>query len=269
MQIGLLTLHGMGETESDYYADFYHKIKRRLGDSWGQVIFKPIYYQDLLQGKQELLFHKMRDQLDWKDLRKFLLYGFSDAASLEYKKGDIDSPYFKTQERIAQSMKSLFEQAGKQNIPVIILAHSLGCQVLSNYLWDADGREVKEGYWALHQETNTNLDAFCRMRSVKRLVTIGCNIPVFVAGHQNIQAINKPCDDFQWVNFFDKDDVLGWPLQPLSDSYQQLVQDRHINASSGLLDPIRAWTPLSHGQYWKDNDVIDYLEKEIKSILSA
>ena len=50
-------------------------------------IFKPIYYQGLLQKKQEKVFTTMKNraELDWLTLRRFLLFGFSDAAGLEYR----------------------------------------------------------------------------------------------------------------------------------------------------------------------------------------
>jgi len=30
-------------------------------------------------------------------------------------------------------------------------------------------------------------------------------------------------------NYYDKDDVLGWPLKQMSTSYESLVNDYHIN----------------------------------------
>ena len=42
----------------------------------------------------------MREPIDWVGLRQFLLYGFSDAASLEFKKQEPASPYFQAQEVI-------------------------------------------------------------------------------------------------------------------------------------------------------------------------
>ena len=59
----------------------------------------------------------MRDQIDWMKLRRFLLYGFSDAASLEYRKDVTGSPYFETQKVILQTMDSVFEEAGRSAVP--------------------------------------------------------------------------------------------------------------------------------------------------------
>ena len=116
--------------------------------------------------------------------------------------------------------------------PVVIVASSLGCQVISNYIWDAQrkkrkGEPPKFGIWrqgAVEEECGPQ-DDFRRLKSLRALFTTGCNIPLFVSGHSEIEAIlppnpNKP---FEWKNYYDEDDVLGWPLRPLSDSYCRLV----------------------------------------------
>lgn len=271
--IALITIHGMGDTERDYYTEFYDAIKKSLGKTtWDKVAFKPIYYQDIVQGNEEAIFNRMRDQIDWMKLRKFLLYGFSDAASLEYKKDAADSPYFLTQKTIMQSMDEIFENSGQQELPVIVVAQSLGCQVISSYIWDATpGRQATNGIWSkdLNDGTTTGSpkDKFRRMRSLQRLYTTGCNIPIFVSGHKKIEAISPPNNSFKWHNFFDQDDVLGWPLKPLSESYDELVEDIPINASGGAIGTIiKSWNPFSHGQYWTDSEVIGHISSSIKQI---
>jgi len=48
--IALIVIHGMGDTARDYYTTFYETIKKSIGKSvWDKVIFKPLYYQDILQ----------------------------------------------------------------------------------------------------------------------------------------------------------------------------------------------------------------------------
>lgn len=271
--IALITIHGMGDTKKNYYMDFYKEVKKYLGKTvWDRVIFKHIYYQDILQGNQEAIFNRMRDQIDWMKLRKFLLYGFSDAGSLENRKDSVNSPYFLTQKVILETMDEIFEEAEQQEIPVVILAQSLGCQVISNYIWDANPeREAAYGIWSVRLDDGvgkgSKKDSFRRMQSLQRLYTTGCNIPIFVSGHKNIEAISSPSDSFRWYNFFDEDDVLGWPLKPLSPSYDHLVEDISINAGGGLFGTVvKSWNPLSHGQYWTDNEVLNHISSSIKDI---
>lgn len=272
--IALVTIHGMGDTDRDYYTEFYDEIKKSLGKAaWDKVIFKNLYYQDILQGNQEAIFNRMRDQIDWMKLRKFLMYGFSDAASLEYRKDAIDSPYFLAQKMIMQSMDEIFDESEEKEIPVIALAQSLGCQVMSSYIWDAEpGRKVSNGIWKNVPRNDgvadgSPKDNFRRMRSLQRLYTTGCNIPIFVSGHKKIEAINPPVPSFKWHNFFDEDDVLGWPLRPLSPSYDKLVEDISINAGGGVIGTlVKSWNPFSHNQYWTDSEVIGHISSAIKQL---
>lgn len=271
--IALITIHGMGDTERDYYTRFYDDIKKSLGKSaWDNVIFKPLYYQDILQGNEAAIFNRMRDQIDWMKLRKFLLFGFSDAASLEYKKNAVDSPYFLTQKMIMQNMDDIFEESGQNEIPVIVLAQSLGCQVISSYIWDADPmRQPADGIWSVPLNDGvakgSSKDNFRRMRTIQRLYTTGCNIPIFVSGHKKIEAITPPVASFKWHNFFDEDDVLGWPLKPLSPSYDQLVEDISINAGGGAIGAIvKSWNPFSHSQYWAESEVIGHISSSINHL---
>ncbi|WP_018623571.1 hypothetical protein [Kangiella aquimarina] len=272
-KIALITIHGMGDTERDYYTGFYDQMKKSLGDQlWNQVIFKPLYYQDILQGQQEAVLGRMRNQVDWIKLRRFLLYGFSDAASLEYKKRVKNSPYYLTQKMIMGAMDEIFNETGTRSIPVIIVANSLGCQVISSYIWDAQRIDASVGIWSMQREDDvaegSPRDKFRRMQSLKGFYTLGCNIPIFVAGHKKIEAIKPPMEEFKWYNLYDKDDVLGWPLKSLSPSYEELVEDIQINVGRGLLSKLfKSWNPLSHGQYWQDKNVIGHISDNIKQII--
>jgi hypothetical protein len=263
----------MGATAPDYHSDLYTSLRTKLGKKhWNRVSFKSTYYQDILQGQQVDVLDRMRDQIDWIALRKFLLFGFSDAASLEYRKEADDSAYYQTQMRILNALDSIYADAEDQTIPVVMVAQSLGCQVLSSYIWDAQRpKPGSSGIWSKPLNDGvapgSSQDLFRRLRSLVHMCTTGCNIPIFVAGHKKIEAIHRPNDQFTWQNFFDKDDSLGWPLAPLSQSYWELVTDVSINAGGSLLSKItKSWNPLSHGEYWSDSQVIDHLATTLKSL---
>lgn len=271
--VALVTIHGMGDTDKDYYADFYDEIRDRVDPAvWDKTIFRSIYYQDELQHQQQDIFNRMRTEIDWKKLRKFLLFGFSDAASIEHRKSDDDSAYFRVQMKILEALDAVWLDAGEQPVPVILLAQSLGCQVVSNYIWDAKpGFLPPAGVWAYDLgdgvDEGSPRDLFRRLRSLERLYTTGCNIPIFVAGHKRIVAISRPNNNFEWHNFYDEDDVLGWPLQPLSPSYRRLVNDIPVNAGGGVFGTVfKSWNPFSHGQYWTDGEVLRPLAAALEAL---
>jgi hypothetical protein len=204
----------------------------------------------------------------------------SDAASLEHKKELAMSPYWQTQRLILQRLDELFDEiaAGSAgDMPrLAIVAQSLGCQVMSNYIWDAQQPRAYAGVWSAPLDdgvpTDSPRDRFRRMRSLQLLLTTGCNIPVFVAGHSAIEPIDrrKLAAGFRWINQFDPDDVLGWPLAQLSAAYAALVEDHAVNASGDtLLGRVRALTPYSHTQYWSTEQVLDRIADEIKEMLES
>ena len=66
------------------------------------------------------------------------------------------------------------------------------------------------------------------------------------------------------IIFYDKDDVLGWPLADLSARYANLVTDIEINAGGGFWGWLTSsWNPLSHNQYWQDSQFLQQLKHVI------
>lgn len=265
--LGILTLHGMGKTEEGYANDLFDEIDELLGDDLaGHIKTASVFYQGILQDNQSEYLKRVKRRLRWDNLREFLLYGFSDAASLESRKEGVSSPYYQAQEIILNTLKNLYSRLEGPDRRVIVIAQSLGGQVISNYLWDAtkDGT-VPDGVWSQPQVfESAEEEEFCRGKKTVRLLTTGCNIPIFVAGfnRQDIKPIRKIHPKFEWHNFYDKDDVLGWPLRDLSDDYAQRVKDHSMNA--GLLS---GFTPLSHKHYWRDRDFLKPLITHIKRSL--
>lgn len=67
------------------------------------------------------------------------------------------------------------------------------------------------------------------------------------------------------MNYFDRQDVLGWPLSPLSESYDDLVQDRQIDVGNYF----SSWNPLSHLDYWGDKDFLEPLVDFLRKLIAA
>jgi hypothetical protein len=91
-----------------------------------------------------LIVHGMGDTAR---LRELMLFGFSDAASLEHKKELALSPYWQTQPLIRERLDELFDETGGA-APLAIVAQSLGGQVISNYIWDAQQPRAYAGIWS-------------------------------------------------------------------------------------------------------------------------
>ncbi len=281
-EVALITVHGMGETPDDYADALMDRLRGMLGATAGKVVMRSVYYQKILQDNENEVWRRMqgRAPLRYHDLRKFVLYGFGDAAGLENRKEIPGSVYEDAQGEIAKALLSA--HAARPGMPVVFVAQSLGCQVLSSYIYDAQkaasGRPVGAGIWRnidawaeanFTRPLTASEKSFLGAATCAGLVTTGCNIPIFVAAHKEmyIIPIAPPTPLFKWINFYDPDDVLGWPLQPLSNGYRALVEDRAINASGGVASLLlRSWNPFAHNSYWDDAAVVEAIAAMLRRL---
>jgi len=266
-KVALLTIHGMGEQPLDYADDMRRALSHRMGAAFANVDVYSVYYQHLLKPNELDVWNRTRERstVRYEQLRKFILFGFADAAGLENRKEYDNSVYEQAQMEIARALLAILEHRGPDT-PIVLLAHSLGCQVMSSFIYDAQkragGGAVAAGIWKpgrMADSLTAEQRKFLQCGTVRTFVTTGCNIPVFVSAHQrmDVKPIIKPNPGFTWLNLYDPDDALGWPLQPLEGGYETLVEDRMVNAGQGILDFMtKSWNPLSHTAYWTDDEVI-------------
>jgi hypothetical protein len=270
--VALITVHGMGETPPTYADALLNRLRGQLGALAGQVVMRSVYYQKILQDNQNAVWEHTRahSTVRYPDLRKFVLFGFGDAAGLENRKEMPGSVYELAQGEIARTLLSA--HAVRPDMPAVFVAQSLGCHVLSSYIYDAQkaarGQPVSAGIWrnidawadsTLGRPLTASEKTFLGAGTCAALVTTGCNIPVFIAAHKvmHVIPIDRPTRLFKWINFYDPDDVLGWPLQPLPGGYRELVEDRVVNASGGVASLLlRSWNPFAHNSYWDDATVV-------------
>jgi len=64
----------------------------------------------------------------------------------------------------------------------------------------------------------------------------------------------------EWVNFYDLDDVIAFPLKNLSDAYDLAVaRDEPVR----LRVPPFSWLPLVHPFYWTDDAVMQPIARAL------
>lgn len=262
--LAVITVHGMGETRRNYADELQGKLKSELGNKHSKVHFGAVYYQDVLQPNEEEYFAAAESKLDYKKYRRWVLYGFGDAGALEYSRFRDDGAYERAQREIFREVERALEHVDGPETPIVIVAQSLGCQVVTNYIWDAH-RTIKPNYGLWRHDHSQYPDAdleYLKLGTARFLATTGCNIPIFIAGLPKAQRmpIDKPNALFEWHNYFDEDDLLGWPLSELNTDYAALVDDIPVNAGNIF----RAWNPFSHTDYWGDPDVYKPIADKIR-----
>ncbi len=284
-KLGVLVLHGMGEQKEDFADPFVRDVRKRLERASEAVCFEPVWWASVLQQRETDLLGRLpspETPLDWRWLRRLVMHYLADAVA--YQRVPTSDGRQNTYEEIhavvGRSLHRLRDQLRRgappdaREAPLVVVAHSLGSHIASNYLWDL--QHPRPDNFTKPVADNP----FERAETLAGMVTFGCNIPLFTLAHKELVPIDFPSPTLaehfppgtqadrlakaaRWQNFYDKDDVLGYPLQGLSPQYGQRVEDRAINSGN----PLTHWNPLSHNEYWSDNDVIEPVARLIKDLL--
>lgn len=254
--IGVLTLHGVGSHGDD--SDFDAKLRKMLQEKAGEkarVVVKTVVYHGESRNRQKQLwkeFDRLEDRnpssLDQKIIRRILLMNLSDALAYANNPTDKNSFYRSAHEKVRDAIDQLEAELG-DGVPVAVVAHSLGCKVIFDYVCDA---QTGAGIWKGGKPPSE----FQKLTNLRVLITTGCNLPLFEsavpATEQNFFRVNK---NFQWINFYDRDDLLGWPLRPLGGRFKDIVQDQERNKIGSTL--------TAHIKYWRDEKLNEEIARNI------
>ena len=121
---------------------------------------------------------------------------------------------------------------------------------MSNYIWDIQQAS---------RQSLAGMSRFEKMETFSGMITFGCNIPLFTFAYDEVIPIEFPPNALpndlrrkaKWLNFYDPDDILGYPLKPINPAYRRVVS-RDITVNVGGI--LSSWNPASHTKYWTDND---------------
>ncbi|MCG8544500.1 MAG: hypothetical protein MJE12_09855 [Alphaproteobacteria bacterium] len=255
--VAVAIIHGMGAQESDFADDTIEELEDNLTDLGydpDRVAFESVYWADILQPRQRQYVDDAiaAGDIDFVSFRRFVVGALGDASAYRRIGPQATSTYDQVNARVADTVTSLEQEVVHPRTPLIVLAHSLGAHIISCYIWDMQRPGAAAG-----------LSHFRAMKTHAGMITFGCNIPLFTFAYDpaDLKPIKFPGTQLRqahkslakWINFYDRDDILGYPLEPLNAAYAALVEDRAINAGSILT----SWNPLSHGGYWTDNDVTE------------
>jgi len=267
-KVGVLFIHGMGSTLDDFAHDAIQELRNRIsgrGLNRDDVAWESVFWAPVLSTRETQLWVDLsaENDLNWAKLRKFFINGFGNATAYQSVRDRRNDVYGKIHAAVHDSLKELRAKLGGEDKPLVVIAHSLGSVIISNYIWDRQkGRDADR-----FGET-----PFERMETLAGLVTLGSNIPLFTLAHNPVACVKFPPAGLpenlrkraKWLNFYDSDDVLAWPLKPLSMGYADTVTE-DIEVSVGNI--LTAWNPANHAAYWTDDGVIKPAAYLIGSLL--
>ena len=256
-RVAVLVIHGIGGQRADFAEPLIRGVNRevkRLGADARAIAWQPVYWDDLLVPRQQAYLQRaLKDgRLNYQRLRQFVVSALGDAGAYRQRPSGTlagtqsGRTYERVHARIQEQLSGLYHgPLSERPLPLVLMAHSFGGHILSNYVWDSQ------------QTPDGKLSAFERMHWLAGFITFGCNIPLFTFAVDKPVPIRFPAtrlparfkEKARWLNFYDPDDVLGWPLKPVSPAYARAV-DADIRLQVG--GAVSGWTPAAHLLYWRD-----------------
>jgi hypothetical protein len=283
-KIAVLIIHGLGNQDSGYAEEFmrpiYLGLRKHFGDDprnpADDIVFQPVYWAPLLQWRQNdlLLRFESRFKLDFMPLRKLFAGYLGDVFAYQPTPQHGDA-YDLVHECLADALKEVAAKVGPA-APLAIVGHSLGGVIAFNHWYELQfGHGC--GYSAAHalhwRESELPL---VRGDTLALLYTIGTPLALWTVRFLDSgEAIRVPApalkqfhpDAFgEWINLFDVDDIIAWPLRCVNAHFAEAVtEDREVQAG-GLFT---AWNPAVHETYARCDAVIDTIVDGIAKLWHA
>lgn len=272
-KLGILVIRGSGNSGFEPQKRFIKKVNSRLtkkGIDINQLVYEFIDWYEPMQSQQELLLERMFEnkelKLKSKLLRRFLITNIADLINYGGKPNFPNQIYENTQSLLHDSIISLKKQLN-ENTPIIIIASSMGTEIINNYIWDRQHSRNNDPFG------NT---AFERFETLVGLFTSGNNIPIFASSTkiEDLQPIQFPIPnclpEFKnlaiWENYYDKNDPLGYPIKFINEHYAEAnVKDIQIDVGNML----SSWNILSHFGYWSSKKIQNRISDFMMKVIAA
>jgi hypothetical protein len=264
--LAFAVVHGMGAQDASFADDFLRRVRARAavhGVRDGDLFTEPVYWGDIFQVEEDDLWRRMTSahRLGWGWLRKFAVGVLADAVAYRRANPGQYDQYQAIHQRVHEKLSVLSARAGS-DATLVVAAHSLGSVIFSDHVWDEQKRQ------------GPGNDALTRCETLAGLITFGSNIPLFTLGLSEIKAIAFPAPKLppalkaaaKWNNFFDRNDVLGYPLREISPAYASVV---HEDFEISVGGPFTEWNPASHTAYWDDDAFIDLVARQLGQVYEA
>ncbi len=271
-KLAVAIMHGIG-SQRETYADafitaiidaFMRKAEPFIEKPEEALVIEPVYWADVFEEDEDRLYENLVEESDlhFKDLRRFVIHFLADAIAYQPVES-LEHNYERVHKKVGDALTSLGEKAGPK-APLCMISHSLGSVIAANFLYDLQYRRERCTFLRNGAEPIEKGD------TLMLFFTMGSPLPLWsLRYHDFTRPIRIPSPvlndiyehaEGKWLNFYDRDDILGYPLKNLNEEFSQSVtKDYEINAGNLL----RSWNPASHYGYLMDKDVIDPIAEQL------
>jgi hypothetical protein len=271
-KIGVFLIRGGGKEGSKEQEKFVEDLNNKLqnqGIDTSLIHYEYANWYGPTQRRQEELLNRLilsGDKLSAMGLRKFILFLMSDIVAYIGEPNKVSTAYNDTHALIHESILKLKDDL-EEGAPLIIIASSLGTEIISNYIYD------RQNYRGVDPMGSS---AFERMETLTGVFMFG-NINAIYLPAYDIEAFTPfkfPSEHLSdklksiayWGNIYDKNDPLGYPLKAINVHFDAMVtEDLQINSGSWL----SSWNAASHLGYWKSKKVLNRVSEYIRKVVIA
>lgn len=268
----VFVVHGLGEPDAEYYHPLRQNVEKHSPHLASSVEWYSVNWYHLVAARETKVWKNLNDhyQLNQTRLRRYAMSVLATAVSYNSAVRDEESLYQQIQHYIREQLQRLYQ--GDEGQGLFLIGHSFGVQVICDYLLDCQNFRMEP----------RPASAFERMETALGLISLGSAQPMFELSEPDPQAPQFPnprarelfaqhvswekfCKQVRWENFYEKDDVLGFPLKILSESYDKSVRADHSVQAGSLLS---RWNPLSHYAYWSSDEVAKKTAEQLSQVLA-
>ena len=257
--LAVAIFHGMGAFDGNFANSLIGEIDRRLARRFGgtaeapQIVYQPVQWGDVLEPNQAELLRKILGDpsLGWRKLRSVLVTALGDAIAF-HPTPDNRKDYDSVRDRVREQLSVLSNAAGP-DAPLCLIAHSFGSIVATNYLISCQNAET-----ASYEDDSPLVHG----RTLATLITLGSPLALWSLRSTDYgEPLRLPAAGLRaqypllegaWLNLYDSNDVLGYPLRNLNAAFAEAVLDLPVKTAG----PLASWSPFSHFGYWDNETVI-------------
>jgi hypothetical protein len=306
--VAVAIVHGIGNQVARFADHFVRRIEKNLPERLvkdRQVHFETVFWAPTMDKDEIKLEERVRQggRMRWMHrppLRRFMIDFVADGIAYQLAPGKPYSPYAEIHGIFADTLHRLAIEAGPE-APLVVVAHSLGSVIASNFMWDLqkiqwleqkreqEGEStegVTKGQSAAIRKTDQVVVSDTpieRGETLAHFYTLGSPIALWSLAYtrprfgdpikvpalkfrEHYPEADFPALEPTWLNFYDPDDVIAFPLKSLNDAYAKAVtRDMCVNVGNMA----QSWNPLSHLGYWRAKSVVKPIAEGIEKLWRA
>lgn len=268
-KIAVAIINGLGSQTEQFAENLCRGLLDRCNPQIGaELVLRVVNWADTLRHDEAMLRHRLgaSTALHYPRMRAFISELIADGLAYQPTPGD-RRLYDDIHAVFAQTLNDLARAAGA-DAPLCVIAHGFGSVIASNYFYDLQHpRRDLIAPAVLREIDNTPLErgetfalfftlsspiALWNLRYPDFGTPIAFPPPTLFDYHPDIAAA--------WINYYDPQDVLGYPLKALNEAYWRAVtEDRPV--STGRV--IENLTPHTQAHYSSARAILDPIAHQL------